>query len=47
VQNVLVAEIKPHDRELEIGVPTLSHTQNIDIPIAGGLKLGCLNQEVF
>jgi hypothetical protein len=47
VQNVLVAEIKPHDRELEIRVPPLCHTEHIDIPISGGLKLGCLNEEVF
>ncbi|NBO94403.1 MAG: hypothetical protein EBU79_00890, partial [Betaproteobacteria bacterium] len=37
VQDVPIAEVKPYDRELEIGVPAFPHTQDIDIPIPGGL----------
>jgi hypothetical protein len=47
MQYVLIAEVKPNNRELEVGMPTLLHTQNIDVPISSGLKLRGLNQKVF
>jgi hypothetical protein len=37
VQDVSISQIKPYDRELEIGMPAFAHTQNIHIPIPGDL----------
>ena len=47
VDDILVAEVQPHHRELEVGVRAFAEAEHVDIPVAGGFEVGGLDQEMF